>query len=84
MFINPLLRYIYPMSGFGFYNQLAIETKTTHGIDISKQGIDGRFNEGAQKFIQSLISQELSTLVSGNIDMGWLKLFKRVNIKDST
>jgi len=66
------------------YNQMAIETKTTHGIDISKQGIDQRFNEGAQKFIQSLISQELSTLVSGNIDMGWLKLFKRVNIKDST
>ena len=51
------------------YNQMAIETKTTHGIDISKQGIDQRFNEGAQKYIQSLISQEFSTLISANIDM---------------
>lgn len=63
---------------------MAIETKATHGIDISKQGIDQRFNEGAQKYIQSLISQELSTLVSANINTGWLDLFKRVSIKDST
>ena len=30
------------------YNQMAIETKSRHGVDITKQGIDQRFNEGAK------------------------------------
>jgi len=66
------------------YNQMAIEVKSGHGIDISKQGIDQRFNEGALKYIQSLISEVLSTQISQSIEIGWLKLFNRVIIKDSS
>lgn len=66
------------------YNQMAIEVKSGYGIDISKQGIDQRFNEGALKYIQSLISEVLSTQVSQAIEIGWLKLFNRVIIKDSS
>jgi len=66
------------------YNQMAIETKSVHKVDISKQGIDQRFNEPALKYIQSLISKILSTQVSQFIEIGWLKCFNRVNVKDST
>lgn len=65
-------------------NQMAIETKSRYGVDISKQGIDQRFNEGAQKYIQTLISEVLSTQISQSIDIGLLKLFQRVIIKDSS
>jgi hypothetical protein len=65
-------------------NQMAIETKSIHKVDISKQGIDQRFNEGAVKYIQSLISEVLSTQVSQVIENGVLNFFNRVNIKDSS
>jgi hypothetical protein len=66
------------------YNQMAIETKSVHKVDISKQGIDQRFNESALKYIQSLMSQVLSTQVSQFIEVGLLNLFNRVNVKDSS
>ena len=66
------------------YNQMAIETKSIHKVDISKQGIDQRFNEPALKYIQSLISRVLSTQVSQVIEVGLLNFFNRVNIKDSS
>jgi len=66
------------------YNQMAIETKSVHMVDISKQGIDQRFNESALKYIQSLISKVLTTQVSQFIEIGWLNLFNRVNVKDSS
>jgi hypothetical protein len=63
---------------------MAIEVKSGFGIDISKQGIDHRFNEGAVKYIQSLISEVLSTQVSQSIEVGWLRIFNRVIVKDSS
>jgi hypothetical protein len=63
---------------------MAIEVKSTHGVDISGQGIDQRFSEGAQKYIHGLIGEQLSSQVSQSIDTGWSKHFKRVIIKDST
>lgn len=63
---------------------MAIETKSVHKVDISKQGIDQRFNESALKYIQSLMSKTLSTQVSQFIENGWLKFFNRVNVKDSS
>jgi hypothetical protein len=65
-------------------NQMAIETKSMHGIEISKQGIDQRFNNGACEYIQSLISEVLSSQISRSLDIGWLQFFERVIIKDST
>lgn len=66
------------------YNQMAIEVKSKHRVDISGQGIDQRFNEGAQKYIHGLIGEQLSSQVSQSIDNGWCKHFNRVIIKDST
>lgn len=63
---------------------MAIETKSVHNVDISKQGIDQRFNESAVKYIQSLISKVLANQVSQMIESRWLNMFSRVNIKDST
>lgn len=63
---------------------MAIETKSVYKVDISRQGIDQRFNEKALKYIQSLISEVLSTQVSQVIDIGVLNFFNRVNIKDSS
>jgi hypothetical protein len=66
------------------YNQIAVEVKSTHGVDISGQGIDQRFNTGAQKYIQELLGEQLSYQVSQSIDTGWTLHFNRVIIKDST
>jgi len=63
---------------------MAIEAKSVHEVDISKQGIDQRFNESALKYIQSLMSKVLSTQVSNFIEIGLLNLFNRVNVKDSS
>lgn len=63
---------------------MSIEVRSTHGVDISSQGIDQRFNEGAQKYIQGLIGEQLSSQVFQSIDTGWSKHFNRVIIKDST
>ena len=66
------------------YNQMAIEVKSSHGVDISGQGIDQRFNERAQKYIQGMIGEQLSSQVSQSIATGWSKHFNRIIIKDST
>ncbi len=66
------------------YNQIAVEVKSSHGVEITQQGIDQRFNKGAQKYIQGLISELLSSQVSQSIETGWFKQFNRVLIKDST
>lgn len=83
MFFDSLL-YDATSEGTKSYNQMAVEVKSTHGVDISGQGIDQRFNEGAQKYIQHLIGEQLSSQVSQNIDTGWFQHFNRVLIKDST
>lgn len=66
------------------YNQMAIETKSVHKVDISKQGIDQRFNESAMEYIQSLMGKVLSKQVSQIIEIGLLHPFNRVNVKDSS
>jgi len=66
------------------YNQIAVEVKSTQGIDISGQGIDQRFNTGAREYIQRLLGEQLSCQVSPSIDAGWSRHFNRVLIKDAT
>jgi hypothetical protein len=63
---------------------MAIETKSVYKVDISRQGIDQRFNKSALKYIQSLMSDVLSTQVSQFIEIGLLNLFNRVKVKDSS
>jgi hypothetical protein len=65
-------------------NQLAININKKYNVAITKQGVEQRFTEGAIKYVQSLIGNQLSHQVNHSIDTGWFKLFKRVLIKDST
>lgn len=65
-------------------NQLAIETKSEHEIDVSKQGIDKRFNDQALTFLKVLIEKQLSLKLGKELDAGWLSSFNRVIIKDGT
>ena len=65
-------------------NQLAIESLSTHDIGVSKQGIDKRFNNQAVDFLKILIEKQLSVELGQQINPGWLSLFDRVIIKDST
>jgi len=65
-------------------NQLAISVKKKYKTIISKQGIAKRYTAGAVKYVQSLIGEALAHQICQTVDAGWLKLFKRVLIKDST
>jgi hypothetical protein len=65
-------------------NQLAVHIKSVYGVDISKQGINSRFNEGSVKFMQSLVGDYLAHQVLKPLNTEWLSLFKRVLVKDST
>lgn len=83
MFIDSLL---YDATGDSTksFNQIAVEVKSAHRVDISAQGIDQRYNEGAQKYVQSLIGEQLSRQVFQSIEANWTQRFNRVIIKDST
>mgnify|MGYP000995048270 CR=1 FL=1 len=71
-------------SGTKSYNQMAVEVKSNHGVDISGQGIDQRYNQGARKYILELISGQLASQVFQSIDVGWSTHFKRATILDGT
>lgn len=66
-------------------NQLTVEALGEHGVTISKQGIDKRFNVQAVEFIKTVFEQHLSSQIfSESIDDGWLGHFGHVRIKDGT
>ncbi len=66
-------------------NQLTIEALSVHGVLISKQGIDKRFNEQALEFIKTVFESQLAKQIQKeNIDDGWLSHFGQVRIKDGT
>ncbi|MGC1263123.1 MAG: IS4 family transposase [Nitrososphaeraceae archaeon] len=64
--------------------QISIEAISEHNIDVSKQGVDKRFNECAIDFLKRLMEKQLSVEMSEQIDVGWLHYFNRVLIKDGT
>jgi len=65
-------------------NQLAINVKKKYKTVVSKQGIAKRYTADAVKYLQSLIGEALADQICQTVDTGWLKLFNRVLIKDST
>lgn len=64
--------------------QISIEAISEHNIDVSKQGIDKRYNEHAIDFLKRLMEKQLSVEMQEQIDTGWLHCFNRVLIKDGT
>jgi len=65
-------------------NQLTIEARSEHDIDITKQGMDKKFNDDTLSFLKLLIEKQLSVELDQQIEAGWLSSFTRVTIKDGT
>jgi hypothetical protein len=65
-------------------NQLSIEAQSVHDLDVTKQGIDKKFNDHTLAFIKNLIEKQLSVELNQRIEDGWLGSFNRVTIKDGT
>jgi IS4 transposase len=65
-------------------NRLAIEAGSEYGLEISKQGIDKRYGDGAIAFISRLIEKAMAAEIDNQIESDWLKKFNRVKIKDAT
>lgn len=65
-------------------NQLVIEALLEHDIAISKNGVDKRFNDKALAFLKLLFNKLLKVEIGRVIEVGWLKSFNRVLIKDGT
>ena len=65
-------------------NQLAIEARSEHGISVTKQGLDKKFNDHTLAFLKLLIEKQLSQELDHQIEAGWLSSFSRVTIKDGT
>jgi hypothetical protein len=65
-------------------SQMTIEAESAHGIIVSKQGLDKKFNDRTVAFLKRLIERQLSTEISHQIDTERFSKFKRVIIKDGT
>ena len=65
-------------------NRLSIGAQTQCDVNISKQGLDQRMNDRAVGFVRGLLEKQLMNQVSENLDVGLMKQFNRVRIKDST
>jgi hypothetical protein len=64
-------------------NDLSLEAKKRHGIDIKKQSLHDRFNEYAPLFLKAALEKLLRKQVLKHIELGKLSHFKRILIKDS-
>jgi len=67
-------------------NELAIQLKLRSKIEISKQGIDERFNQAAVNFVKSILEKAIKIIIDddGYADLGHFAQFTQVKIKDST
>lgn len=65
-------------------NQMTIEAESEHGIIVSKQGLDKKFNNHTVDFLKRLIQKQLSTEIAHQIETEWFSKFNRVIIKDGT
>ena len=64
-------------------NDLSVEAKKRHEIDITKQSLHDRFNEDAPLFLKAALEKLLQKQVLQPVELGRLSHFKRILIKDS-
>lgn len=64
-------------------NAQCIDIEQSHGINVSRQGLSERFNDRSVQYIKAVLR---SLLIDCNVKIGegWLNLFNRIRIKDST
>jgi Transposase DDE domain len=66
-------------------NAIAFVLATRHGVEISKQGLDARFNTLGVLFLRGVLEQVLKDMLRNvDNDISFLSAFKSVRIKDST
>jgi len=61
-----------------------VEASNRHNISVTKQGIDSRFNDGAQSFMKGVFEDIFHDQISSTYNLDFLKHFSSVNIKDGT
>lgn len=64
-------------------NDLTIALNKKHGIDISKQGLDDRFNEYAVQFLKGALENLLQQQLVEKVSFRNCEEFRRILIKDS-
>jgi len=64
-------------------NDLTIALNKKHGVDISKQGLDDRFNIYAVQFLKAALEDLLQQQLAAKISFRNCLEFKRILIKDS-
>lgn len=64
--------------------QSSSEMLDSYDISITKQSIDAKFNESAVKFMQTILSKQISNQIDCNINPDFFKHFESVKIKDAT
>jgi hypothetical protein len=65
-------------------NQLSVEAESGCDVNISRQGLDQRMNENAIGFLSLLLQKQLMDQISQSLEVGLMKKFNRVRVKDST
>ena len=64
-------------------NSLSVEMKQNFNVDVTKQGLHGRYTEKAALYLKSILSQ-LCFVIDKPIDEGWFGYFNNIYVKDST
>ena len=65
-------------------SQFSCEAAVCSGVSITKQALDGRFDETAVSFVKSVLEDQLNNQIGQILDPDFLKKFARVRVKDST
>lgn len=79
-----MLLYGASINGTCSLNQASCEFAESFGLNISKQGIDARYDATTVSFVRSIFEEQLSKQIDGTINTDYLKKFSRVRIKDAT
>ena len=66
--------------------ELYLELQKNTTIEISKQGLDARYNEASNKFLRKILEQVLLTRLDMELelDLGVLSVFQGIYLRDST
>jgi len=64
-------------------NGLSVEIGQEYGINVARQSVSEKFSDKSVSYLKEILKQ-LSFSDNTAIEYGWLELFNRVRIKDST
>ena len=79
-----ILLYSASINGQFSLSQFSSEATVSSGISITKQALDGRFDESAVSFVKSILEDQLNNQIGQTLEPDFLKKFAKVRIKDST